>query len=149
MSAFDLLRTLQTLLIVRGMQRLFLAFLWLLLVPYFAVASINAPAWAGESRETTNRANAQLTVAFMLCSLEIAILAVAGLSRGELWDKHLYIVCAGLFVPPWIFVARWLNKSRESDYRMQYRRMSLGARLAFGLIAATFVFACWSVVGKA
>ena len=131
------------------MERLVRPVLWLLLVPYFAVASLNVLPWIGESRESANRSNAQLTVAFIVVSFEIALLALAGLSRGEIWDKHLYIVVGLMFVPPWIAVARWLSKARESDYRKLYRRMSVGARCAFGIAAAIFVIACWWVVGQA
>lgn len=131
------------------MRRVSSVLIWLLLVPYFAVASIGAPAWIGETEQDTNRANAQLTVALMLTSFEIALLAIAGLSRGELWNDHLTLVCAALFVPTWIFVARWVSKSREADYRRHYRGMSVGARLMFGFFAAIFVSACWWVIAKA
>jgi hypothetical protein len=131
------------------MRRISRLLIWLLLVPYFAVGSLGVPAWIGETEQDTNRANAQLTVALMLTSSELAVLALAGLSRGELWDKHLTLVCAALFLPAWIFVAWWVSKSREADYRKHYQGMSLGARLTFGFLAATFVASCWWVIGKA
>ena len=131
------------------MSRFSRSLLWVLLVPYFAVASLIVQPWIGESRESFNRTNAQLTAAIILASFEIALLALAGLSRGEVWDKHLALICWALLLLPWLAIARWLNKAKESDYRKLYRGMSVKARLAFGIIAAAFVFGCWWLVGHA
>ena len=130
------------------MERLLGPIIWVLLVPYFAVASLNLRSPVGASRASANRTNAQLTVALILTSFEIALLAAGGLSRGRLWETYRYIICGLLLILPWIAVARWLGKENEADYRNLYQLMPVGVRLGFGIASAAFVAACWWFIGQ-
>ena len=131
------------------MERLLRPIIWLLLVPYFAVASLNVPSPVGASLETSNRTNAQLTVALILTSFEIALLAGTGFSLGRAGGTRLFLICGFLLIIPWIAVARWLTRENETDYRNLYRLMPLGLRFGFGIAAAAFVAACWWFIGQA
>ena len=104
------------------MDRLFRRLLWFVLVPYFAVANMNVSPWFGGSRESANRTNAQLTVALILVSPVLYVLA--GLAANE-WaaQGHPFIFAALLFVPMWLLVSAWLKRSdREANIAPTTRR---------------------------
>jgi hypothetical protein len=125
------------------MNRLFRGLPWFLLVPYFAVANLNLSPWFGGSRENANRTNAQLTVALILVSPVLYVLAWAGHVSDRFPKTHPFIFAVLLFVPLWLVVSAWLTSDREAEYRMDYMAMSRPARLAFGVATAALVGVGW------
>jgi hypothetical protein len=114
---------------------------WLLLVPYFAVASLNAPAGIGGNRRETNRTNAQLLLALILLQPVIA-LSPKGLVHGM--PKWQLMVLAGLLLlPTWQWVSYWLSGEREADYRRRYKLLSWGQRAAVTMGTVALSVAVW------
>jgi hypothetical protein len=115
--------------------------IWLLLVPYFAVASINAPAWMGETRRETNRANAQLILALICYSpILFAACATGYAQRGVIGD-HPTIFALITFAPTVLLVSVWLKGPRETGYRQEYMQLPLTVRFAFGIATGTLMVA--------
>jgi hypothetical protein len=118
---------------------------WFLLVPYFAVASLNVPAGVGGDRNATNRTNAQAILSLILISVLLFSLAGAGaLNEGPI-RRHPYLFGLALVVPTWLLVRQWLNPQREADYRRTYETMTLRSRAGFGLITATAIVVGWAI----
>jgi hypothetical protein len=123
------------------MNRVSRALLWLLLVPYFAVASMNAPAWIGETRRDTNRANAQLILALICASPVLFVLSAMGyLQDGPIQD-HPTIFALIVCVSTLLIIRAWLKGDRETEYRHEYTQLSLGVRLAFGFATGALIVA--------
>jgi cytochrome bd-type quinol oxidase subunit 2 len=111
---------------------------WFLLVPYFAVKSLNVPPWIGEDRENANRTNAQLTIALIISFVGFGLLVMAG--KDDLIDR----VPSWLFgiigiVPTMLVTAVVLNRDREQRLGTAYRSMPRWERMAFGLSTLALV----------
>lgn len=119
------------------MDRLSRALVWLLLVPYFAVASLNVPPWIGERREDANRTNAQLAISLVFAFTVLGVLSVSGVLHRL---NTLSPVWIGLVtvVPPMAVMSFLLNREREHHYRALYRSMPKWQRMGFGLTTLVF-----------
>jgi uncharacterized membrane protein YfcA len=127
------------------MNRLSRVALWLLLVPYFAVASMNAPAWIGETRRDTNRANAQLILALICVSPILFFLSAAGYLQRSPVRNHPAIFGLIVCVSALLIIKAWLRGDRETEYRREYRELSVAVRLAFGFATAALIVAGFMV----
>jgi hypothetical protein len=123
------------------MSRFIRPLLWFVLVPYFAVLRLNAPAGIGESRAHTNRTNAQLVLALILISPVLFALAATGSLKRGLPQSHPYIFALIVFLPAALGVGFWLKGDREALYRREYGRLPVAARAIFGLTTAALVVA--------
>jgi hypothetical protein len=123
------------------MNRTSRALIWLLLVPYFAVGSIGAPAWIGETRRETNRANAQLILALICYSPILFAVCAAGCAQHGVIGDHPTIFALITFVPTFLLVSAWLKGERETEYRREYMQLPLAVRFAFGLATGVLVVA--------
>ena len=119
------------------MIRSYRALLWFLLVPYFAVRSLNVLPWIGESRDSANRTNAQLTVALIFASSILGILGFTGAYQG-LRDMPPILIGLLCFVPPMIAITVLFDRDREKRYWTAYKAMPVQQRSMFG--AATLIF---------
>jgi quinol-cytochrome oxidoreductase complex cytochrome b subunit len=120
------------------MNRLLQTLIWFLLVPYFAVASLNVRPWVGESRANANRTNAQLAIAIIFASAVLGVLGLTGFS-GDLDGISPFLIGLACIVPPMIVVSLLLDAERERHYREVYRTMPARQRAAFGLATLAFV----------
>jgi hypothetical protein len=113
-------------------------FLWFLLVPYFAVRSLNVRPWFAGQREVANRTNAQLAVALIFSAIFLGVLSISG--EGHLLD-HVspYLFGIAAVVPPMAATAMLLNRHREKEYWSAYKSMPEWKRGAFGLGTLAFV----------
>jgi hypothetical protein len=119
------------------MSRLSRTFIWLLLVPYFAVASINAPAWIGETKRDTNRGNALVVISLIFAFTALGALSLAGAFH-RLDGVSPYWIGLATVVPPMIALSLWLNREREKRYSALYKSMPIWERVAFGLTTLAF-----------
>lgn len=124
------------------MKRPLRGLLWFLLVPYFAVANLNWPAWFGD-RPSANRTNAQLALTLIVVSPVLYVLAWTGRLRSGLPRTHPLIFAVLLFVPVWLLLSAWLRSGREAEYRADYVAMGRSARLAFGVATVALVAVGW------
>lgn len=113
------------------MTRLSRGLMWLLLVPYFAVASLNVPPWIGERRESANRTNAQLVLSLVFAFTVLNLLSLTGTLHQFGNVSPMWIGLATV-VPPMIAISLLLNRERERHYRALYRSMPTWERVAFG-----------------
>jgi uncharacterized membrane protein YfcA len=131
------------------MVRLSRAPIWLLLVPYFAIASLNAPPWIGETRQHANRTNAQLTLALILVSPVVFAVAATGYLQRGLPRDHPTIFALIVYLPAVLFIGAWLKGDREANYRREYAQLPLIVRTGFGLATAALMVAgsafAWSL----
>lgn len=114
--------------------------MWFLLVPYFAVASLNVLPWIGETRENANRTNAQLTIALIFASAVFGILGVTGAAHRLHGARPIWVGVACI-VPPMVAISLFFNREREHQYRTAYKTMPTWERGAFGLGTLAFVAA--------
>ena len=121
------------------MKRSAWAPVWFLLVPYFAVASLNAPPWPGESRKSANRTNAQLALVLIMMSPIFFTLAGTGLLSGRIPRQHPFLFSLAVMLPVWALVSIWLKSEREAQYNHDYAAMSQLRRSIFGLGTAAFL----------
>src|SRR5206468_9468452 len=69
---------------------------WFLLVPYFAVFSLNVMPWLGEERRSANRTNAQLALALVFASIALPLLKAVGVTGGSIVRTHPWWLGLGL-----------------------------------------------------
>jgi lipopolysaccharide export LptBFGC system permease protein LptF len=119
------------------MHRLSRALIWLLLVPYFAVASLNVAPWIGEKREDANRTNAQLAVSLIFAFTVLGVLSVSGVLSRLNTLSPVWIGLATV-VPPMVAISFLLNREREHHYSVLYRSMPKWERAGFGLTTLVF-----------
>lgn len=115
------------------MQRVAKFFSWFLLVPYFAVRSLNVRPWFGEdARETANRTNAQGIIALMIAFAALDLLEAVG--GGRLLDG---VPAAAIgfctVVPGMVATAMILRREREKRYWAEYKIMPEWRRCVFGV----------------
>jgi hypothetical protein len=115
---------------------------WFLLVPYFAVLSLNIAPWIGERRHDANRTNAQLTLALLFASIALPLLSVVGITGGPIGRAHPFLLGVALIVPPMAAISLWLNRTKEAAYQEDFRSMALPLRAAFGLSTVTVASVC-------
>jgi hypothetical protein len=119
------------------MDRLFRALGWLLLVPYFAVASLNVRPWIGEKRDDANRTNAQLAISLIFASTVLGVLSASGVLHRLNTVAPMWIGFATVG-PPMLVTSLLLNRKREDHYRALYRSMPRLERMGFGLTTLVF-----------
>jgi hypothetical protein len=107
--------------------------LWFWLVPYFAVSSVPARPWFGESPGFARRINAQLALALIQVWPLIFILPRTG------WLADHPKVVGLLVLPALAFVRAWMKGEREQKYLAIYRSMPRNRKAAFGLSTATLM----------
>lgn len=115
---------------------------WFLLVPHFAILSLNAAPWIGERRYDANRTNAQLALALLFASIALPLLSIVGITGGPIGKAHPFLLGIALTVPPMIAISLWLNRAREAAYHRDFRSMSLPVRAVFGLSTMTLAAVC-------
>src|SRR5690242_8986188 len=119
------------------MDRLFRALGWLLLVPYFAVASLNVRPWIGEKRDYANRTNAQIAISLIFASTVLGVLSASGVLHRLNTVAPMWIGFATVG-PPMLVTSLLLNRKREDHYRALYRSMPRLERMGFGLTTLVF-----------
>ena len=97
------------------MRRLSRVLIWLLLVPYFAIASIGVPAWIGETEQDTNRANALLALSLIFAFTMLGLLSLTGTIH-RLDGLAPYWIGLATIAPPMIAFSFWMNRERERRY---------------------------------
>ena len=114
------------------MAQIFKSLRWFLLAPYFAVRSVPARPWFGESPEFARRINAQLA----LTTIFVWPLILLAPTEGRLGDaigEQTYVFAALITVPTLWFVTRWLKGNRELHYAAAYQALPRWQRIVFGL----------------
>lgn len=123
------------------MNRFYRTFLWFLLVPYFAVASLNVAPWIGETRQDANRTNAQCILGLIFVSPIFFALSATGYVQHGLIRDHPIIFAIILYVPAVLLIGAWLKGDREREYRRKYTELPLVVRVAFGLATGALIVA--------
>jgi quinol-cytochrome oxidoreductase complex cytochrome b subunit len=116
--------------------------LWFLLVPYFAVRSLNVRPWFKGQRETANRTNGAIVVAFIATLIVTGALYAAG--NRQLPYNRTFAIASYLLALVATLV--FLNRERERHYSAAYSSMPWWKRSAFatGTIALV-VLSFWAV----
>ena len=111
------------------MRRLSRVLIWLLLVPYFAVASIGVPAWIGETEQDTNRGNALLALSLIFAFTILGVLSLSGTIH-RLDGVAPYWIGIATIAPAMIALSFWLSRERERRYSTLYKSMPFGSASA-------------------
>jgi hypothetical protein len=119
--------------------------LWFLLVPYFAVRSLNVRPWFGDDRESANRTNGAIAVALIVTLIVTGTMYAAG--NRQLPYNRTFAIASCLLALIGTFV--FLNRERERHYFAVYTSMRWWKRCAFGFSTMALVaLSFWAVSVK-